>query len=86
MSKSYSARWKINDVSISISDWSALGIAYMALINQIGAVSLYFGPIWQGTGQSTLRSRGTGTGPKPLIFCGECDNSLALGALILGEI
>ena len=26
------------------------------------------------------------TGPKPLIFCGECDNSLALGALILGEI
>ena len=26
------------------------------------------------------------TGPKPLIFCGECDNSLALGALILEEI
>ena len=26
------------------------------------------------------------TGPKSLIFCGECDNSLALSALILGEI
>ena len=26
------------------------------------------------------------TGPKPLIFCREGDNSLALGALILGEI
>ena len=26
------------------------------------------------------------TGPKPLIFFRESDNSLALGALILGEI
>ena len=36
------------------------------------------------TQSDVMRYNALCKGPKPLIFCGECNNFLALGALILG--
>ena len=46
--------------------------------------NFFLSSLWELTDQSVQWP--TDTGPKPLIFWGECDNTLAMGALILGEI